>query len=178
MSSFPCRDFTFVCPTEIQAFSDRVAEFTAVGTKVAAVSVDSKHSHLAWILTPREKGGLGKMNIPVIADLTKSISRAYGVLIEDPHDPDCGVSYRATFIIDPKGIIRHVSVNDLPVGRSVDEILRLINAFQFTEEHGEVCPANWKPGARTMKPDPKLSKEYFAAMNAAAAGDKPPGCDA
>lgn len=162
-------DHTFVCPTEITAFSDRIAEFSAIGCKVAAISVDSAHCHLSWINTPRSKGGLGKMNIPVIADLTKSISRAYGVLIEDEALGDAGVSYRATFIIDPKGIVRAVQVNDLPVGRSVDEVLRLVQAFQYTDVHGEVCPAGWKPGAATMVADPSKSKTYFESIYGGAA---------
>jgi alkyl hydroperoxide reductase subunit AhpC len=149
----------------MQAFSDRIAEFRELGAKVAAASVDSKHTHLAWINTPRSKGGLGKMDIPILADLSKSLSKNYGVLIEDPADGDCGVSYRATFIIDPSGTVRSVSVNDLPVGRSVDEVLRLVKAFQYVEKHGEVCPAGWKPGDKTMIADPKKSKEYFSAVH-------------
>eukprot|EP00004_Rigifila_ramosa_P007363 TRINITY_DN18321_c0_g1_i1.p2 TRINITY_DN18321_c0_g1~~TRINITY_DN18321_c0_g1_i1.p2 ORF type:complete len:209 (+),score=53.92 TRINITY_DN18321_c0_g1_i1:29-628(+) len=154
-------DFTFVCPTEIIAFSDRVAEFRAIGCEVAAVSVDSKFSHLAWTQQPRKQGGLGKMDIPLIADLDKKISRDYGVLIED--GDDAGVSFRGLFIIDPKGIVRQITINDLPVGRSIDETLRLVQAFQYTDTHGEVCPAGWKPGAKTMVDQPAASKEFFAA---------------
>ena len=150
-------DFTFVCPTEIIAFSDRAAEFRAIGCEVAAVSVDSHFTHLAWTQTPRAEGGLGKMDIPLISDLTKSISRDYGVLLEEE-----GVALRGLFIIDPKGIVRQITINDLPVGRSVDETLRLVQAFQFTDEHGEVCPADWNPGSDTMKADPQGSKEYFS----------------
>jgi alkyl hydroperoxide reductase subunit AhpC len=142
-------DFTFVCPTEISAFSDRAAEFAALNTNVAVMSIDSKFSHLAWTQQSRNKGGLGAMSIPMISDINKTISKAYGLLIEDPADPDCGVACRGTVIIDGKGIIRHITLSDLPVGRSVDEVLRLVTAFQYTDKHGEVCPAGWKPGSKT-----------------------------
>lgn len=150
-------DFTFVCPTEIIAYSDRAEEFKAINCEVLACSVDSQFSHLAWTQLPRNKGGLGKMNIPIVADLTKQISRDYGVLLED-----AGVALRGLFIIDDKGILRQITMNDLPVGRSVDETLRLVQAFQFTDKHGEVCPAGWKPGSDTMKPSVKESQEYFS----------------
>jgi len=150
-------DFTFVCPTEIIAFSDRVAEFEALNCAVVACSTDSQFSHLAWCEKPRKQGGLGEMKIPLLADKSMAISRAYGVLKEDE-----GLSFRGLFIIDPLGKLRQITVNDLPVGRSVDETLRLLQAFQFTDEHGEVCPAGWKPGKATMKPDPKGSQDYFA----------------
>merc|ERR1719378_1484131 len=149
-------DFTFVCPTEIIAFSDRADEFRAINCEVLACSVDSHFSHLAWTERPRNKGGLGKMNIPLVSDLTKQISKDYGVLLED-----AGISLRGLFIIDDKGTLRQITVNDLPVGRSVDETLRLVQAFKFTDEHGEVCPAGWKPGADTIKPSVDESKEYF-----------------
>jgi peroxiredoxin 3 len=148
-------DFTFVCPTEIVAFSDAADRFAKLGAKVAAVSVDSQYSHHAWVNMPRERGGLGKVSFPLIADLDKNIARSYDVLL------DAGIALRGLFLIDPKGVIRHATVNDLPVGRSVDEVVRVIEAFQFVEEHGEVCPANWKPGADSMKPDPVGSQEYF-----------------
>uniref|UniRef100_A0A8C5U953 Thioredoxin-dependent peroxide reductase, mitochondrial n=1 Tax=Malurus cyaneus samueli TaxID=2593467 RepID=A0A8C5U953_9PASS len=153
-------DFTFVCPTEIVAFSDKANEFRDANCDVVAVSVDSHFCHLAWINTPRKSGGLGKMNIPVLSDLTKQISRDYGVLLEGP-----GIALRGLFIIDPNGIIKHLSINDLPVGRSVEETLRLVKAFQFVETHGEVCPANWTPNSPTIKPSPEGSKEYFAKVN-------------
>ncbi|ETN67923.1 thioredoxin-dependent peroxidase [Anopheles darlingi] len=151
-------DFTFVCPTEIIAFSDRIQEFRALNTEVVGVSVDSHFSHLAWINQPRKSGGLGKLDYPLLADLTKQISTDYGVLLED-----AGISLRGLFIIDPAGVVRQITINDLPVGRSVDETLRLIKAFQFVEKHGEVCPANWEPNknAATIKPNPKESREYF-----------------
>lgn len=126
-------DFTFVCPTEICDFSDRAEEFRKIGCEVVAASIDSKFSHLAWMLTPRNKGGLGKMNIPIIADLTKSIGRDYGVMLEE-----AGHTARGTFIIDGKGILRHMSVNDPPAGRNVDEYLRLVQAYQYVDKHGEV----------------------------------------
>ncbi|XP_029788535.1 thioredoxin-dependent peroxide reductase, mitochondrial [Suricata suricatta] len=153
-------DFTFVCPTEIVAFSDKANEFHDVNCEVVAVSVDSHFTHLAWINTPRKNGGLGHMNIALLSDLTKQISRDYGVLLEGP-----GLALRGLFIIDPNGIIKHLSVNDLPVGRSVEETLRLVKAFQFVETHGEVCPANWTPDSPTIKPHPTASREYFEKVN-------------
>ncbi|XP_065834167.1 peroxiredoxin-1-like isoform X2 [Oscarella lobularis] len=150
-------DFTFVCPTEIIAYSERVEEFKKRDCEVVACSVDSEFSHLAWTNTPRKKGGLGPMKIPLLSDITKSISRDYGVLLDDS-----GVALRGLFIIDAKGTLRQITVNDLPVGRSVDETLRLVEAFQFTDEHGEVCPANWKPGEATIKPSPAESQDYFS----------------
>ncbi|XP_012263837.2 peroxiredoxin 1 [Athalia rosae] len=149
-------DFTFVCPTEIVAFSDRVAEFRAIGCEVVAASTDSHFSHLAWINTPRKQGGLGDMNIPLLADKSFKISRDYGVL-----DEESGIPFRGLFIIDDKQNLRQITVNDLPVGRSVDETLRLVQAFQYTDKYGEVCPAGWKPGQKTMKPDVKESQQYF-----------------
>lgn len=150
-------DFTFVCPTEIIAFSDRAAEFRAIGCEVVGVSIDSEFCHLAWMNTPRKQGGLGHLNIPLVADVTKKISQDYGVLIQEE-----GIALRGLFIIDGKGILRQITVNDLPVGRSVDETLRLVKAFQFTDEHGEVCPAGWTPGKDTIKPNVQDSKEYFS----------------
>nr|Q9NL98.1 RecName: Full=Peroxiredoxin; AltName: Full=AsPrx; AltName: Full=Thioredoxin peroxidase; AltName: Full=Thioredoxin-dependent peroxiredoxin [Ascaris suum]BAA90476.1 thioredoxin peroxidase [Ascaris suum] len=149
-------DFTFVCPTEIIAFSEHVGEFKKLGVEVLAASTDSQFSHLAWINTPRKQGGLGEMKIPIISDNNHQISRDYGVLKEDD-----GIAYRGLFIIDPKGILRQITVNDLPVGRSVTETLRLVQAFQFVDKHGEVCPAGWTPGADTIKPGVKESKAYF-----------------
>uniref|UniRef100_A0A182JGY2 thioredoxin-dependent peroxiredoxin n=1 Tax=Anopheles atroparvus TaxID=41427 RepID=A0A182JGY2_ANOAO len=153
-------DFTFVCPTEIVAFSDRADEFRAKGCEIIACSTDSHFTHLAWVNTPRKQGGLGELNIPLLADKSMKIARDYGVLQEES-----GVPFRGLFIIDGKGNLRQVTVNDLPVGRSVDETLRLVEAFQFTDENGEVCPANWKPGSKTMVADPNKSKEYFGTVN-------------
>merc|ERR1711915_800842 len=128
-------DFTFVCPTEIIAFSDRISEFKDINCEVIGISTDSHFSHLAWINQPRKQGGLGGLNYPLVSDFNKSISKDYGVLIEE-----AGIALRGLFIIDPTGVVRQMSINDLPVGRSVDETLRLIKAFQFVEQHGEVCP--------------------------------------
>ncbi len=150
-------DFTFVCPTEITAFSDKADEFAKRGCQVLGVSVDSHYTHLAWTNVPRDKGGLGEIKYPLVADLTKSIARDYGVLIEG-----AGIALRGLFLIDKSGVVRHALVNDLPLGRSVDEALRMLDALQFFETNGEVCPANWKPGSASMKPDPKGSQEYFS----------------
>ncbi|GMF43426.1 unnamed protein product [Phytophthora lilii] len=155
-------DFTFVCPTEICAFSDRVDEFKKLNTQVIGCSVDTKFSHLAWINTPRKKGGLGEMNIPLVADVTKELCSKYQVTVED--GDEVGVAFRGLFIIDKEGVLRQITINDLPVGRSVDEVLRLVEAFQFTDEHGEVCPANWKKGAKTMTATPKDSLKYFETV--------------
>ena len=138
-------DFTFVCPSEIIAFDNRVAEFAKRGAEVIGISVDSQYTHYAWKNTPVEKGGIGNVQFPLVADLTKSIARSYDVLTGD------AVALRGTFIIDKKGIVRHQLVNDLPLGRNVDEAIRMVDALIFHEEHGEVCPANWKKGEKGMK---------------------------
>ncbi|MAR06641.1 MAG: peroxiredoxin [Cyanobium sp. NAT70] len=152
-------DFTFVCPTEITAFSDRYADFSSKNTEVLAVSVDSKYSHLAWIQTPRNQGGIGDIDYPLVADLKKEICAAYNVLNED------GEADRGLFIINPKGMVMHMTINKAPVGRNVDETLRVLQAYQYVEANpDEVCPANWTPGEKTMKEDPKGSKEYFASI--------------
>jgi alkyl hydroperoxide reductase subunit AhpC len=148
-------DFTFVCPTEIVAFSDRIKDFHDRGAEVLGASIDSHFSHLAWIQTPREKGGLGGLTYPLVADITKKISADYGVLLEG------GIALRGTFIIDQKGVVRAITIHDLPLGRSVDEVLRVLDALQHFEKHGEVCPAGWTKGAATIKPGVKESKEYF-----------------
>jgi len=136
-------DFTFVCPTEIIAFSEATERFRAVGAEVLGISIDSKFVHRAWIKTPRDKNGLGELNFPLASDLTKEVSRKYGVLLEDK-----GIALRGLFIIDPKGTMQYSVVHNLGVGRSVDETLRVLQAFQT----GELCPANWKPGSATLKP--------------------------
>ena len=151
-------DFTFVCPTEILAFSDRVAEFKALGAELLGVSVDSKFSHLAWTEKKREEGGIAGLAYPLVEDITKKISADYQVL-----DEAAGVALRGLFIIDPQGVVQHATINNLSVGRSVDETLRVLQAFQYVASHGEVCPAGWKPGDKTMKAGWKESKEYFAA---------------
>ena len=156
-------DFTFVCPTEITAFSDRAKEFSALNTEVVGISIDSCFSHLAWINTPRTKGGLGPMAIPLIGDISKEVSRAYGMVVEDPADDMNGVTLRGTVIVSPAGKVLHVSNTDAPVGRSVDEVLRLIQAFQYVEKHGEVCPAGWKPGQKTVRWEPERGRHSLAA---------------
>ncbi|XP_053243019.1 peroxiredoxin-4 isoform X1 [Podarcis raffonei] len=153
-------DFTFVCPTEIIAFSDRIEEFRAIGAEVVACSVDSQFTHLAWINTARKQGGLGPIKIPLLSDLTHQISKDYGVYLEDQ-----GHALRGLFIIDGKKNLRQITMNDLPVGRSVDETLRLVQAFQYTDEHGEVCPAGWRPGSETIIPDPAGKLKYFGKVN-------------
>jgi alkyl hydroperoxide reductase subunit AhpC len=150
-------DFTFVCPTEIIAFSDRAQEFADLGVQILGVSIDSHFTHLAWTETPRDQGGIGKTAYPLIADLNKQISRDYDVLLDD------GIALRGLFLIDEEGRVRHQVVNDLPLGRSVDEALRMVKALQHFEEHGEVCPANWQEGSRTINPDVEKSKEFFSA---------------
>lgn len=150
-------DFTFVCPTEIIAFSDRAPEFEKLGVQIIGVSVDSQFSHLAWRNAPRDQGGLGNIQYPLVADLSKQISRDYDVLTEET------VALRGLFLIDQKGVVRHQVVNDLPLGRSVDEALRMVQALQYFEKHGEVCPANWKEGARTIKPTVEDSRSFFSA---------------
>lgn len=139
-------DFTFVCPSEIIAFDNRVKEFKSRGAEVIGVSVDSHFTHLAWKNTPVDKGGIGNVQFPMVADLTKSIARSYDVLLADE------VAFRGSFMIDKKGIVRHQVINDLPLGRNVDEAIRMLDALNFVEEHGEVCPANWKRGEEGMKP--------------------------
>ncbi|KAK9448762.1 thioredoxin-like protein [Limtongia smithiae] len=149
--------FTFVCPTEIIAYSDAAPKFKERGAELAFASTDSEYSLLAWTNVARKDGGLGPINIPLIADRNQSLAKDYGVLI-----PEDGIALRGIFIIDPKGNVRQVTINDLPVGRNVEETLRLLDAFQFTDEYGEVCPANWHKGDETMKADPKGSLEYFS----------------
>jgi len=156
-------DFTFVCPTEIQAFSEHAADFANINTQVLAISTDSHHTHLAWIRTPRADGGLGSINIPLVADTSKSISRSYGVLVDNDNDEMYGAALRGLFILDPSGKIRSLQMNDDQVGRSYQEAIRIIRGFQWSEEHqGEVCPANWKqPGDETIKASPDGIKNYF-----------------
>lgn len=148
-------DFTFVCPTEITAFSDRVEDFKKLGCEVVGSSIDSQFSHLAWINTSRDKGGLGDVRFPLLADVNKEAAKSYQVL------NDGGIALRGLFLISPEGNMEYQVVHNLGVGRSVDETLRVLEAFQFVAKNGEVCPANWKKGADTMKPDPKGSQDYF-----------------
>ncbi|XP_017463210.1 PREDICTED: peroxiredoxin-2-like [Rhagoletis zephyria] len=153
-------DFTFVCPTEIIGFSERAADFAKINAQLIAASTDSHYTHLAWINTPRKEGGLGALKIPLLADKSAAISKDYGVYLEEP-----GVPLRGLFVIDDKGTLRQITINDLPVGRSVDETLRLVQAFQYTDVHGEVCPLGWKPGDATIKPAVDASKAFFAKQN-------------
>jgi alkyl hydroperoxide reductase subunit AhpC len=150
-------DFTFVCPTEIVAFSDAQTHFDTINTVVLGASVDSVYSHLAWINTDRKAGGLGQLQIPLLEDLTKKLASTYGVL-----HMETGHTNRGLFIIDPSGNLRHITMNDPPVGRNVQEIIRLVEAYQYVDEHGEVCPVNWSKGKPTMKANPSDSKSYFA----------------
>ncbi|CCC71589.1 hypothetical protein NCAS_0H02790 [Naumovozyma castellii] len=152
--------FTFVCPTEIVAFSDAAKKFEDIGAQVLFASTDSEYSLLAWTNIPRKEGGLGPVDIPLVADKNHSLSRDYGVLIEEE-----GVALRGLFIIDPKRKIRHITINDLSVGRNVEEALRLVEGFKWTDENGTVLPCNWTPGAATIKPEVDASKEYFHAAN-------------
>lgn len=149
-------DFTFVCPSEIIAFDKAIDQFQARNCELIGVSVDSHYTHSAWRNTPRERGGIGPVRYPLVADLDKNIARQYGVLL------DSGIALRGLFLIDRQGVVRHVVINDLPLGRSVDEALRVLDALQFTEKHGEVCPANWKPGEEGMKPTADGVAEYLA----------------
>ena len=149
-------DFTFVCPSEILAFNRKVEEFKKKDCELIGVSVDSHFTHLAWKETPIEKGGIGNVQYPLVSDLKKEIASEYGVL----HDES--VALRGLFLIDKDGVVRHAVVNDLPLGRNVDEALRMLDALRFTEEHGEVCPANWREGEEAMKPTPEGVAEYLA----------------
>ena len=155
-------DFTFVCPTEILEFSRLYESFKEIRCEVLACSGDSKFVHMEYTAKPRAKGGLGPVKMPLLADSSHKIAKAYGAYVDCGDDE--GVSLRSTYIIDAIGIIRHISQNDLPVGRNVEEVLRLVQAFQYTDEHGEVCPSGWKKGAKTMVPDHNSEKtqKYFA----------------
>lgn len=151
-------DFTFVCPTEITAFNDNAKAFKEANCEIVGCSVDSKFSHLAWARTPRKDGGLGKLTIPLLADITKKVAKDYGVLVND------AIALRGLFLINPQGVVQYSVVHDLGIGRNVDETLRVLKALQEVAKTGEVCPANWSPGKKTMKPDPEKSKEYFQSL--------------
>ena len=156
-------DYTFVCPTEIISFSSKNDEFQSLSTQVLAISTDSHHTHLAWTRSDRKDGGVGKLNIPLVADTSKKISKAYGVLVEDEDDDMFGAALRGLFIIDPAGKIRSIQINDDAVGRNVEETLRILKAFQWADSHeGEGCPASWTPGSDTIKTNPYESHDYFA----------------
>lgn len=150
-------DFTFVCPSEIIAFSRRAKAFEERNTQIIGVSVDSKFSHFAWRNTSIENGGIGAIEFPLVSDITKEIARDYGVLVDD------AVALRGTFIIDKSGVVRHATLNDLPIGRNVDEMLRVVDALQFNEQHGEVCPAGWEKGKKGMSPSATGVASYLAS---------------
>lgn len=150
-------DFTFVCPSELIALSNRAQKFTDRGVEVIGVSIDSQFTHSAWRNTPVDKGGIGPVNYTLVADVNHHIAQAYGI-----EHPVAGVALRAAFIIDRQGVVRSEIVNDLPLGRNIDEILRTIDALQFFEEHGEVCPANWSKGSDAMKPTAAGVAHYLA----------------
>jgi peroxiredoxin (alkyl hydroperoxide reductase subunit C) len=150
-------DFTFVCPSEIIAFNNRLGHFNEKNVKVIAVSVDSHFSHLAWKNTSYNKGGIGNIKIPMVSDINKTISSSYNVLTDD------GFSLRGTFVIDEEFIVRHILVNDLPLGRNVDETLRIIDAIEYNALHGEVCPAGWNKGDETISPSHKGIADYLAS---------------
>jgi len=153
-------DFTFVCPTELTAFSDIYEDFQSLNTEILAVSVDSKYAHLAWTQTPRMDGGVGELNFPLVSDITKSIARSYGMLLEDE-----GVALRGLFIIDPDGIVQHMAVNDLSFGQNPEEVLRTLQAIQYVASHpDELCPAGWTPGDRAIPDSVVGASEYFAEM--------------
>jgi peroxiredoxin 2/4 len=148
-------DFTFVCPTEILAFSDRLAEFKKRDTEVIGVSVDSQFTHKAWADTERAEGGIKGVNYPLLSDINKTIARDYGVLLED-----AGIALRGLFMINKEGVLKHATINHLDLGRNIDEVLRLLDAVDHTEKYGEVCPANWKSGEKAMKPTQAGLRDY------------------
>lgn len=148
-------DFTFVCPSEIIAFDNRIDQFKELGAEVIGISVDSHFTHHAWRNTPVDQGGIGPVKFPMVADLSKSIARDYDVLLNE------SVAFRGTFMIDKNGIVRHQLVNDLPLGRNVDEAIRMVDALNFTEEHGEVCPAGWQKGKAGMKANAEGVAEFL-----------------
>ncbi len=150
-------DFTFVCPTELHAFEEKLKEFEARNAQVIGCSVDSCFSHYAWLNTPIEKGGIQGVSYPIVSDLNKTISRDYAVL-----NLSEGIAYRGLFLIDREGLIRHMLINDLPLGRSIEEAIRMLDALIYVEKHGEVCPANWQTGKKSMKPTQEGLEKYFA----------------
>jgi peroxiredoxin (alkyl hydroperoxide reductase subunit C) len=151
-------DFTFVCPTEIIAHDRRMADFKARGVEVVGISIDSQFTHFAWRSTPVNEGGIGAVQFPMVADVKHDITRAYGI-----EHPEAGVALRASFLIDREGIVQHQVVNNLPLGRNVDEMLRMVDALQYTEEHGEVCPAGWNKGDQGMTPTSNGVADYLAS---------------
>ena len=153
-------DFTYVCPTELHAFQDKLDAFESRNVQVVACSVDSWFSHVAWLNTPKNEGGIQGIKYPILSDFNKTIAMDYDVLVDG-----LGAAYRGLFLIDKDGIVRHQVVNDLPLGRNIDEVLRMVDALLFTEKHGEVCPANWKEGSKAMAPNTDGLKAYFKGVN-------------
>lgn len=149
-------DFTFVCPSEIIAFDKRLAEFVSRGIQVIGVSVDSEYSHLAWKKTKVEDGGIGNVQFPIVSDLTKEIAYNYDVLLDE------GVALRGSYLIDADGTIRHAVINDLPLGRNIDEMIRMVDTMLFTNQHGEVCPAGWNKGGKAMTATPEGVAKFLA----------------
>ncbi|MFK7951975.1 MAG: peroxiredoxin [Ekhidna sp.] len=170
MLFFYPKDFTFVCPTELHAFQERLAEFEKRGVAVVGVSCDSEETHLAWLMTEKKNGGIKGVTYPIVSDLAKTIASNYEVLAgEWTYDEEdnlifegAPISYRGTFFIDKQGIVRHQTVNDLPLGRNVDEMLRIVDAWHHVEEHGEVCPANWNQGKQAMNATRDGVSEYLS----------------
>ncbi len=164
------KDFTFVCPTEILAFQEKLADFEKRGVAVVGCSCDTEETHLAWLDTPKDKGGIQGVNYPVVADTSKTIANNFGVLAGDWNYNEEGdlifegipVAYRGTFLIDKNGVVRHETINDLPLGRNIDEMVRLVDALQYVEKHGEVCPANWEEGKEAMKATKEGVSSYLA----------------
>jgi len=152
-------DFTFVCPSEIIAFDRALAKFKEKNCEIIGVSIDSQFSHWAWKNTPIKQGGIGNIQFPLVADLDKNISRQYGVLLE------AGIALRGTFLLDRDGVVRHTVINDLPLGRNIDEALRMVDALQFHEKHGDVCPANWQEGKEAMSPTAEGVADYLSKHN-------------
>ena len=150
-------DFTFVCPTELHAFQEALPRFHELGAEVVGCSVDSVYSHCAWLQTPKSQGGIEGVTYPIVADITKQIASDYGVLCEEE-----GIAYRGLFIMDCEGVVRHATINDLPFGRNVDEALRMVEALQYFEQNGEVCPANWSKGEKSMKPTQEGLMAFYA----------------
>ena len=150
-------DFTFVCPTELHAFQERLDLFKRLNTEVIGISIDSKFSHHAWLNTPKNEGGIQGVVYPLVSDIKKEIAKDYDVLVNE-----AGVALRGTFLIDKEGIVRHQVVNDLPLGRNVDEAIRMVHALQHYEQHGEVCPADWQQGNKSFQPNHEGLREYFA----------------
>lgn len=152
-------DFTFVCPTELHAFQERLEEFEKRKAQVIGCSIDSCYTHLAWLNTPKNKGGIEGIDYPLISDINKTIAKDYDVLMHQE-----GIAYRGLFLIDKEGVVRHQVVNDLPLGRSVDEAIRILDALVYFENHGEVCPANWQQGQKTFKPSYEGLEDYFSTV--------------